>query len=89
MQAHLTPCSFNAAEALLCTDGSPVAVYMSSNPLLDRLNADDLTQLSNSSRPLGDNVVTFLLGLLQAEAQQQQTKDWLFLNSFFFEKMYR
>lgn len=62
---------------------------MSSNPLLDRLNADDLTQMSNSSQPLGDNVVTFLLGLLQTEAQEQQTKDWLFLNSFFFEKMYR
>ena len=89
VQAHLTPCSIHAAEALLCTDGSPVAVHMSSNPLLDRLNANDLTQLSNSSQPLGDNVVTFLLGLLQAEAQQQQTKDWLFLNSFFFEKMYR
>lgn len=62
---------------------------MSSNPLLDKLNADDLTQLSNSSCPLGDNVVTFLLGLIQTEAQQQQTNDWLFLNSFFFEKMYR
>ena len=89
VQTDWTPCSINAAEALLCIDGSPAAVYMSSNPLLDKLNADDLTQLSNSTRPLGDNIVTFLLGLLQAEAQQQQTKDWLFLNSFFFEKMYR
>ena len=69
VQAHLTPCSIHAAEALLGTDSSPVAVYISSNSLLDRLNADDLTQLSNSSRPLGDNVATFLLGLLQAEAQ--------------------
>lgn len=82
-------CLDAAAETLCCADGSPAAVYMSSNPLLDRLSGDDLTQLSNSSQPLGDNVVTFLLGLLQTEAQQQQTKDWLFLNSFFFEKMYR
>ena len=61
---------------------------MSSNPLLDKLNADDLRQL-NSTDALGDNVVTFLLGMIQAEVQQQHSKDWLIVNSFFFEKLYR
>ena len=61
---------------------------MSSNPLLDKLNADDLRQL-NSTDALGDNVVTFLLGMIQAEVQQQRSKDWLIVNSFFFEKLYR
>ena len=72
-----------------CIDGSLAVIHMSQNPLLDKLNADDLSQLLTTEGPLQDNVVTFLLGLIQQEAQQQRRHDWLIFSSFFFEQLYR
>ena len=72
-----------------CIDGSLAVLHMSQNPLLDKLNADDLSQLLSGEGPLQDNIVTFLLGLIQQEAQQQRRHDWLIVSSFFFEQLYR
>ena len=72
-----------------CIDGSLAILHMSQNPLLDRLNANDLSQLLSSEGPLQDNVVTFLLGLIQQKAQQQRHHDRLIVSSFFFEQLYR
>ena len=72
-----------------CIDGSLAVLHMSQNPLLDRLSANDLSQLLSSEGPLQDDVVTFLLSLIQQEAQQQRRHDWLIVSSFFLEQLYR
>ena len=72
-----------------CIDGSLAILHMSQKLLLDKLNANDLSQLLSSQGPFQDYVVTFLLGMIQQEAQQQRRHDCMIVSSFFFEQFYR
>ena len=64
---------------------------MDANPSLDKLSARDL-QMLESPGMINDEIVNFHLGLCQLEALQfpdSEQQSWLFLNTYYYDKLSR
>ena len=62
---------------------------MNDNPFVQRLTAKEIQSLENAGM-IGDNVITFFLGMLVLEQMKKADADreWVILNTFFFAKLY-
>ena len=66
-----------------------VLISMYDNPFLQRLTAKEIRSLENAGM-IGDNVITFFLGMLVLEQMKKADADreWVILTTFFFAKLY-
>ena len=57
---------------------------MNANPIWGRLTAKDLHSLLNQ-QDITDDMMNFYMGLLH---QKSESKEWLMMDSFFFEQLF-